>query len=155
MDQNLKEKIVSLAKQIVVQSCSTNEKLAQISAMLKEQVFHYDWVGFYILDHQTNTLKLGPYKGAPTEHTSIPIGKGVCGQVAQNKQAIVVQDVSAIDNYLSCSIDVQSEIVVPILDNNGKFIAEIDIDSHSPAPFCDIDQQLLEAIANLLAPLFI
>jgi len=127
--------------------------LEQISKLLKEKVFHYDWVGFYILNEMKNGLVLGPYAGAHTDHTFIPVGKGVCGQVAENKISMVVQDVTKMENYLSCSLNVQSEIVVPII-KNGEFVAELDIDSHSPAPFTDKDTILLEKICNALADYF-
>lgn len=153
MEKSLEKEVFSLAKQIVDQDKPAEEKLALVSEMLKGQVFHYDWVGFYILDCASNTLKLGPFAGKSTIHNEIPIGKGVCGQVALKKEAMVVQDVSKMENYLSCSIDVQSEIVIPIL-KNGKFIAEIDIDSHSPAPFDKTDLELLEKIGELLVSCF-
>lgn len=123
----------------------------QICQLLKQEIYHYDWVGFYIL--KEGELKLGDYVGKPTEHTNIPIGKGVCGQVAQKKQTIIVQDVSQEDNYIACSLDVQSEIVVPVL-KDGEFIAELDIDSHSPAPFTGDDQVFLEKICELIADSF-
>lgn len=123
------------------------------SQLLKSEVSHYDWVGFYLLDLQNNQLVLGPYTGAATDHTHIPVGKGICGQVAASKKTMVVQDVTGQDNYLACSIDVQSEIVVPIL-KNGQFIAEIDIDSHAYSPFTTEDEQFLSAIAKNLSELF-
>jgi GAF domain-containing protein len=73
--------------------------------------------------------------------------------VAQNKEPMIVQDVNSIDNYLSCSIDVQSEIVFPIL-KNGDFVAELDIDSHSSAPFSQDDTLLLDYICDQLSILF-
>lgn len=127
--------------------------LQRICDLLKSEVYHYDWVGFYILNFNEKILELGSYSGTPTEHTRIEIGKGVCGQVAKNCTTMVVQDVSQMDNYIACSIEVQSEIVVPIL-KDGKFVAEIDIDSHSPAPFTHNDQILLEAIAQRITFLF-
>jgi L-methionine (R)-S-oxide reductase len=147
------QKIILKVEQIVGEKNPLNEKLSAISELLKNEVYHYDWVGFYVLDKPTSTLVLGPYIGAKTEHTHIPVGKGVCGQVAQSGTMMVVQDVSQMENYLSCSIDVQSEIVVPIM-KNGEFVAELDIDSHSPAPFTNVDQKLLEEICTLLADLF-
>jgi len=127
--------------------------LSQTAELLHSEISHYDWVGFYILDSQNDMLVLGPYTGAPTEHTHIPIGKGICGQVAENKKTMVVQDVSQQDNYLACSLDVQSEIVVPVL-KNGLFVAEIDIDSHAHAPFKIEDEMFLMAISDQLAELF-
>ena len=96
--------------------------LLEISKLLKNNVFHYDWVGFYLLNESHDGLILGPYSGSSTEHTFIPMGKGICGQVAQRKETMIVQDVTKVENYLSCSINVQSEIVVPIL-KDGAFIA--------------------------------
>jgi L-methionine (R)-S-oxide reductase len=127
--------------------------LARTATFLKEKVYHYDWVGFYILDKERNVLVLGPYSGKPTEHTHIPVGKGVCGQVAESKNTKIVQDVSQESNYISCSIDVQSEIVVPVL-KNGIFVAEIDIDSHSPAPFSRADDEFLSTICKKISELF-
>jgi len=126
--------------------------LLKICELLKNEVYHYDWVGFYLLE-QNNMLVLGPYVGKPTDHTHIPVGKGVCGQVAESGLTMIVQDVTQMENYIACSLDVQSEIVAPVI-KEGKFVAEIDIDSHSPAPFSEKDQILLEAIALKICHLF-
>jgi GAF domain-containing protein len=131
----------------------SNELLQTICNKLKNDVYHYDWVGIYVLDQLSNTLILGPFAGKPTPHTHIKVGKGVCGQVAESGQTIVVQDVSKIDNYISCGLDVQSEIVVPIKKNH-LFVAELDIDSHSPAPFTSDDEIFLNKICMLLAEKF-
>jgi GAF domain-containing protein len=120
---------------------------------LKQEVYHYDWVGFYILDQEKNELVLGPFVGKPTQHTHIAVGKGICGQVAASGQTMVVQDVTQVENYISCGLEVQSEIVVPVL-KNGKFIAELDIDSHSPAPFTDDDKVFLDKVCDLLVDCF-
>lgn len=127
--------------------------LKKTTELLHSEVSHYNWVGFYLMDDQKSELVLGPFTGAPTDHTHIPVGKGICGQVAESKKTIIVQDVSDQDNYLSCSLDVQSEIVVPIL-KNGLFMAEIDIDSHALAPFTRHDELFLNKIATELSELF-
>jgi len=145
--------LIEQVKDILSTEKSSDSILLKISQLLKKEVYHYDWVGFYILNPTSNQLDLGPYAGKATEHKHIAIGKGVCGQVAANKSTMIVQDVSQIENYISCSIDVQSEIVVPIL-KEGIFVAEIDIDSHSPAPFTNLDKELLEEICSLLTVLF-
>ena len=129
------------------------EILSATSILLKNEVLHFDWVGFYILSQDRTLLKLGPFSGKPTEHITIPVGQGVCGQVAETMKLKVVQDVSLEGNYIACSLEVQSEIVVPIL-NNGQFIAEIDIDSHSPAPFTPDDEQFLTALCKKLSSRF-
>ena len=129
------------------------DMLFRVCELLKQQVYHYDWVGFYILNQEKNELVLGPFIGKPTQHTNIAVGKGICGQVAVSAKTMVVQDVTQVENYISCGLDVQSEIVVPIL-KNGKFVAELDIDSHSPAPFTIDDSEFLAKICDLLADSF-
>jgi len=130
-----------------------SEILLNTCKLLKENVYHYDWVGFYLLDEQNSNLILEVFDGKTTEHTMIPVGKGVCGQVAESKKLKIVQDVSQEGNYIACSIDVQSEIVVPVL-KDGKFVAEIDIDSHSPSPFTIDDEKFLTSICQKLSVLF-
>jgi L-methionine (R)-S-oxide reductase len=128
------------------------EKLQTICDVLKSEVPHYDWVGFYIVS-EPRVLSLGPYAGASTDHAEIPFGRGICGQVAESEETYIIQDVSREDNYLSCSIDVKSEIVVPIF-KDGEFVAQLDIDSHALAPFSDADKAFLEAICKLIGELF-
>ncbi len=130
-----------------------HEILLHTCELLKNNVCHYDWVGFYVLDTKGEMLTLESFSGKPTEHTMIQVGKGVCGQVAETKQPKIVQDVSQEGNYIACSIDVQSEIVVPVLKGD-QFVAEIDIDSHSPAPFTIDDQKFLIAVCRKLSELF-
>lgn len=130
-----------------------DDLLFQICELLKQEVYHYDWIGFYILDPENNELVLGPFAGKPTPHTHIAVGKGICGQVAVSAETMVVQDVTQVDNYISCGLDVQSEIVVPVL-KDGKFVAELDIDSHSPAPFTADDSDFLSKICELLSHSF-
>lgn len=127
--------------------------LLRICELLKQEVYHYDWVGFYILNQEKNELVLGPFVGKPTQHTHIAVGKGICGQVAESGRTMVVQDVTQVENYISCGLDVQSEIVVPVL-KSGKFVAELDIDSHSPAPFTVDDSEFLASVCDLLTDRF-
>lgn len=130
-----------------------DDLLLRICKLLKTEIYHYDWVGFYILEKGKNELILGPFAGKPTLHTNIGVGKGICGQVAQSGQTMVVQDVTQVENYISCGLEVQSEIVVPVL-KNGMFVAELDIDSHSPAPFTDNDSEFLSKVCKLLSDSF-
>lgn len=150
--QAIKEQV---AKLVSNESLSVGERLEQICELLKENIAHYDWVGFYFHEEATQTLVLKAFAGEPTEHTRIPFGKGICGQVALSNQNFVVPDVSAQDNYIACSLTVKSEIVIPLF-KNGKNIGQIDIDSHELDPFTDTDVELLEfvnrEVANILHP---
>jgi L-methionine (R)-S-oxide reductase len=130
-----------------------DEKLVQICHLLKDHIDYYDWVGFYFRNGDKEELVLGPYVGVPTDHTVIPFGKGICGQVAVSNQNFVVPDVQAQDNYIACSISVKSEIVVPLFVN-GKNIGQIDIDSSVIDPFSEADERFLEFVNAEIAKTF-
>ena len=124
---------------------SSDEKLQLICHLLHDEVQHYNWVGFYFKNGDKKELKLGPFTGAATDHTLIPFGKGICGQVAESNQTFVVQDVKTESNYLACSTETQAEIVVPIF-KNGENIGQIDIDSHFKNSITPEDQVFLEEL---------
>lgn len=129
-------------------------KAQAICDLLRDRVSHYDWVGFYLVDpNSPRELVLGPFAGAPTDHIRIPFGKGICGQAAEREETFVIQDVSKEDNYLSCSVHVKSEIVLPIF-KEGKITGELDIDSHQLTPFTEADQAFLEKVCDRVAELF-
>lgn len=130
-----------------------DEKLVQICHLLHDNIDYYDWVGFYFANHEAKTLHLGPYVGAETDHTVIPFGKGICGQVAESNANFVVPDVAAQDNYIACSFTVKSEIVVPLFVN-GENIGQIDIDSHVLDPFTKEDEDFLEFVNARIAKLY-
>jgi len=128
-------------------------KLKNLCQFLSDKVSYYNWVGFYFANYETRTLHLGPYFGAETEHTVIPFGKGICGQVAESNENFVVPDVAAQDNYIACSFTVKSEIVVPLFVK-GINIGQIDIDSHIINPFTAADERFLEFVNQEVAKLF-
>ena len=148
--EDLKPVIASIVEN---NSATRNEKLLEICTLLNLKIDHYNWVGFYFANHDTQTLHLGPYVGAPTDHTVIPFGKGICGQVAESNQNFVVPDVAAQDNYIACSFTVKSEIVVPLFVD-GKNIGQIDIDSHVIDPFSELDERFLEFVNSQVAKLY-
>jgi L-methionine (R)-S-oxide reductase len=144
------ESIKSKIENIISLKIILKEKLQAICDALESEISYYDWVGFYFKNGDKNELKLAQFTGEDTEHTIIPFGKGICGQVAVSNKNFVVQDVSEQDNYISCGWKVKSEIVIPIFIN-GKNIGQIDIDSHSVNVFTDKDEQLLEFVCKKIA----
>ncbi len=146
--------LLSAIREIIASTASRDVKLTEICVLLKNNIPYYDWVGFYLTDPQSErVLVLGPYAGAPTEHTRIAYGQGICGQAADKEETFIVQDVSQETNYLSCSPDVRAEIVVPVF-LEGKVVGELDIDSHHLAPFTGDDREFLNAVCMLVSHLF-
>jgi GAF domain-containing protein len=134
-------------EQIVQLKDSFEFKLQQICDLLESEVSYYNWVGFYFKNGDKKELKLAQFTGEETEHTIIPFGKGICGQVAVSNKNFVVQDVSEQENYISCGWKVKSEIVIPIFVND-KNIGQIDIDSHTLNIFSSKDEELLEFVCE-------
>jgi GAF domain-containing protein len=140
--------------QLAAAANSVEDLMTLIVGRLKERLPHYDWVGFYMIETgtlpgQEDMLVLGPYVGAPTPHTRIPLHQGICGAAASSGRTVVVDDVNSDPRYLACSIETKSEIVAPVRAQ-GKVVGELDIDSHTPAAFTADDRQLVEHCATLV-----
>lgn len=146
--------LLSRVREIVEEPSDTNGKLLTICKLLMDNVPHYNWVGFYLVDQlRKRELVLGPSVEEPTGHVRIPFGKGICGQSAERKATFIVQDVSKEANYLSCSPKVKSEIVVPIF-KDGEIVGELDIDSHTLSPFTGEDSKFLKNACKVVSKLF-
>ena len=118
--------------------------------LIAKHLPHYNWVGVYLLDG--GVLHLGPYVGAATEHSLIPVGRGVCGTAVAENRNMVIDDVRTLGNYLACSLETRSEIVVLIRDiNTNQILGQIDADGHTVGAFDASDEQLLGQIATRLA----
>jgi GAF domain-containing protein len=117
-----------------------------MAKFLNTMVPSYTWVGIYTVDGVD--LVLDAWSGpAATEHTRIPIGKGVCGFAAKAGKTEIVSDVSKDPRYLQCFLSTKSEIVVPIT-NEGAVVGEIDVDGDQLDAFSSLDREFLEAAAR-------
>jgi len=90
------------------------------------------------------------YIGAPTEHTRIEVGVGVCGTAVARNEDMNVPDVTATDNYLACSLETKSELVVLIRSQDRRIVGQIDIDSHEHAAFGPEEERLVRDVAEAL-----
>lgn len=130
-----------------------DELLRLAVAEIEASEERYDWVGIYLLEGPT--LVLHDYIGRPTEHDRIAVGTGVCGTAVAEERDVNVPDVQAIDNYLSCSVETRSELVVLIRDGeDGAIHGQIDMDSDRPGAFGPADEEEIRRVARWLAGLF-
>ena len=124
-----------------------------IVRFLNSMVPSYSWVGIYTVD--AKDLVLDAWSGpSATEHTRIPIGKGVCGFAAKAGKTEIVSDVSKDPRYLQCFLSTKSEIVVPIT-NQGAVVGEIDIDGDQLDAFSSLDREFLEAVARRASSIWV
>jgi GAF domain-containing protein len=142
------DQIVSEVGKMTVETADRDELLRTTVRLLKENLPHYDWVGIYLLEG--DTLVLHNYLGKPTDHTHIPIGLGVCGTAVATRRNQIIPDVTALDNYLACSLETRSEIVV-LIRKGEMILGQLDIDSDKANAFGHSDEAMLNEIAGCLA----
>lgn len=139
---------------------SIEHKLLQIEDLTAQKIYriivdqlstlsYFNWTGIYLLDKENNELILDYYVGEPTEHTHIPVGRGICGSAVAEKADMIVEDVTKEENYLACSLETRSEIVV-LIENNGEILGQIDVDSDEIAAFDEIDRRYLRQVSKLI-----
>lgn len=123
--------------------------MASSASVLHQAIAAASWTGFYRVVGEA-LLRIGPYQG-PVGCIEIPFERGVCGAAARTGETQVVEDVHAFEGHIACDANARSEIVVPIRNRRGQLVAVLDVDSHQPAAFDDVDRAELESIAKLLA----
>ena len=148
---NAFEDIVNSVERLVASDMTRDEVLRETVRILNQERSHYDWTGIYLLEG--DTLVLHNYVGKPTEHTRIGVGQGVCGTAVAERANQVVGDVTALDNYLACSLETRAEIVV-LIRRGDRIFGQIDIDSDQVNAFTEEDESLLTKVADLLARRF-
>ena len=120
--------------------------LANIAAVLKE-AFDFFWVGFYLV--KENQLVLGPFQG-PVACTRIDFDTGVCGHCYTTRETVIVPNVDEFPGHIACASTSKSEIVVPVLKEDGTVFAVLDVDSDKLDDFSDVDAEGLARIAKLI-----
>ena len=122
--------------------------LANISALLKDNLGHTNWAGFYLVTMQGN-LVLGPFQGK-VACIRIEKGKGVCGTALANNETVCVPNVHDFPGHIACDSASLSEIVVPVRDSSGAARAVLDIDSPMEDRFFDRDRENLEQLCQMI-----
>ncbi len=123
-------------------------RMATVVAVLHHKMDHFFWTGFYLLDQ--DELVVGPYQG-PAACQLLEKNTGVCWAGINRKETVIVPDVHKFPGHIACDSRSNSEIVVPLTNQQGKVIGVLDVDSKDFNAFDDIDREGLEQITGLLA----
>jgi GAF domain-containing protein len=126
--------------------------MSTMAALLHGALEQASWTGFYRLV-EPHLLRIGPYQG-PVGCLEIELGKGVCGVAARDRRTQLVPDVHEFPGHIACDPASRSEVVVPVQAEDGRLVAVLDIDSHRPAAFDELDAEELERLVARLAPCF-
>ena len=144
------EALLPQIESLIAYETSLTANLANVSAALRE-VFGWWWVGFYLVDGEE--LVLGPFQG-PVACTRIRFGRGVCGTAWKEAKSQLVPDVEKFPGHIACSSASVSEIVIPVIDKNGKVLAVLDVDSERYDVLDETDVLYLEKLAAMVAEKF-
>jgi GAF domain-containing protein len=130
---------------------ATREELLKLAAQsIRQAGPPYTSVYLYML--HGDELVLEAYDGRDTQHTRIPVGKGLCGQAVAEGRDINAPDVSAAPGYLACNLETKSELVV-LIRRGEEILGQIDIDSDVPAGFSEAEHRAVKQVADALAVL--
>ncbi|MBZ4683460.1 MAG: hypothetical protein JG768_884 [Fusobacteriales bacterium] len=143
--KNIYENIITFIEGLISDEKNYIANLANISAILFENLPNLNWAGFYLYDGKE--LVLGPFQGKYA-CIRIPLGKGVCGNSAKDRKTYIVDNVHEFDGHIACDSASNSEIVVPIVKNN-QLIGVLDIDSYEFSNFDETDKIYLEKVVEI------
>jgi GAF domain-containing protein len=135
-----------------VEGASFDRLLNEAVRLTHESSQQFHWTGIYEL-LPDGVLRLGPFKGAPTDHVFISVGHGVCGSAVAERHNKIVPDVTKELNYLACSSSTKSELVV-LIQKDGSIFAQIDIDSHDFDVFDEAVVEGVQKVADWLANIY-
>ena len=122
--------------------------MATIAAVLHNKMDYFFWTGFYLLDDKVE-LMVGPYQGT-VACIKLARDTGVCWAAINRGQTVIVPDVHKFPGHIACDSKTNSEIVVPVKDENGKIIGVLDVDSRDFDSFDETDKKGLEKIVHLI-----
>lgn len=126
---------------------SRTARMASAACLLSLAFEDYFWTGFYVVDpNKPGELVVGPYQGT-LGCLRIPFARGVCGACARQGETIIVENVHEFPGHIACDSQTNSEIVVPVFDQEGALFAVLDVDSTKLGSFDAEDQVGLEAIS--------
>jgi sigma-B regulation protein RsbU (phosphoserine phosphatase) len=128
------------------------QTLLNRTSELVRAIINYRIFAILLLNDRTHELRVRFQIGhtKEVERMRIPLGKGVVGQVALTRQALLLNDVSASEFYVPANPDVRSELAVPLIAKN-RLIGVIDLESEKAGYFRPEHLHLLTLTASRIA----
>jgi len=141
------ERIIVQLSELLTKTNNPLSRMATIIAVLHNKMDNFSWTGYYHLIE--GELLVGAYQG-PLACQKLQNNKGVCWTSINKKETIVVENVHDFEGHIACDSRSNSEIVVPILNNEGEILACLDIDSMNLNNFNEVDAKYLEQIVKMI-----
>src|SRR6185369_355355 len=126
--------------------------LARVGELVS-RVIDYQMFSVLLLDEPTQTLQhrfsLRFKENINLKH-DIPIGKGLVGAAASQRQVIIVPDVSKDERYIQLNPETRSELVVPLIYKE-KIIGVLDLENTRRGYFNEENTRTVETLAAQIA----
>jgi phosphoserine phosphatase RsbU/P len=121
-------------------------------ANLTKGLIDYRTFGILLLNEATQELemKLAVRYGKDATATHVKVGEGLVGWAAQNKESVLVADVSVDPRYINLVEDARSELVVPMLIQD-RCIGVFDLESPELEAFTKEHKELMSLLASQAA----
>ncbi|HWB42733.1 MAG TPA: GAF domain-containing protein [Gemmatimonadales bacterium] len=144
------DRVVAALRGAFAREAGRAELLRMAAEKIRAAGTPYTSVYLYML--HGDELVLEAHAGRDTDHTRIPVGKGVCGTAVSTGRDQNVPDVRAVENYLACNTWTRSELVV-LIRRGDRILGQIDVDSDEPDPFTPEEEAEVRRVADALAVL--
>mgnify|MGYP000629814435 CR=1 FL=1 len=140
-EQRRRERYLRIAEQLEGLIAKTDDPVAHCAtaaALLHHKIRGVSWTGFYFL--KNGELVVDAFQG-PVACLVLQRHTGVCWAGIDRDETQLVKDVHAFEGHIPCDANAASEVVVPIHASDGRAIGVLDIDSHQPAAFDELDRE--------------
>ena len=144
------DKVIASLRGAFAREVGRTELLRTAAEKIRSAGPPYTSVYLYML--HGDELVLEAFAGRDTEHTRIPVGKGVCGTAVATGRDQNVPDVRALEHYIACNTWTRSELVV-LIRRGDKILGQIDVDSDEPDPFTAEETAEVRRVADALGVL--
>jgi sigma-B regulation protein RsbU (phosphoserine phosphatase) len=137
---------------VVNTSLELDTVLRRVAELIK-RVIEYEVFAILLLNEKAQTLRIRFQVGHPAdvaERIRIRLGEGVTGQAALRREAVLVNDVTRVSNYIGSGAEVRSELAVPLIVKN-RVIGVIDVEAAQTNQFTEEHKNLLTLIGSRLA----
>ncbi|HZZ17354.1 MAG TPA: GAF domain-containing protein, partial [Candidatus Sulfotelmatobacter sp.] len=137
---------------VMATSLDLDTTLRRVAEVVRK-VIDYEIFAILLLNEKTQELRVRFQVGYPAdfaERSRIKVGEGVTGLAVQQRQAILIDDVTQDSRYIPAVPNVCSELAVPLTTKN-RVIGVIDLEARHQNYFTEEHKRLLTLIASRMA----
>ncbi len=151
--RQLEELKVLHAVAVAAAEATHEDTLLEEATRLIGETLYPDNFGFLLIDVENEVLRFHPsyrFSASTIPVAHIPLGVGICGQVAENGKARRIADVTREPAFLRIDSAARAELCVP-LRSGGLIIGVVNAESTDFDAFTADDERLLMTFAGQLA----